>query len=42
VENDSYKLYKNHTFLTDKNVPFNPTDITMADKTNKEAAIIDI
>lgn len=32
----------NRTFLTSKNVPFNPTDIAMADKTNKEAEFIDI
>jgi len=42
VENDSYIFYKNHTFLTDNNVPLNQTDMTMADKTNKEAAFIDI
>ena len=42
LENDSYKLYKDHTFLMDKNVPFNRPDITLADKTNKKAAFIDI
>jgi hypothetical protein len=41
LENYSYKLYTNHTFLTGKNVPFNRKDKTMADKPNKEVAFID-
>jgi len=42
LENDNYNLYTNRTFSTGKNVPFNPTDIKMTDKINKEAEFIDI
>ena len=42
LEKNSYKLYTNRTFFTNKNVPSNPTDIAMADKTNKEGEFIDI
>jgi hypothetical protein len=42
LENDNYKLYWDRTLLMDKTILFNQPDITLADKTNKEAAFIDI
>ena len=42
LENDSCILYWDRSALTDKTVPFNRPDITLVDKTNKQAAFIDI
>jgi hypothetical protein len=42
LENDKYKLYLDLNLVTDKTVHFNRPDITLADKTNKEAALIGI
>jgi hypothetical protein len=42
LENDSCILYWDCTTLADKTVPFDRPDITLVDKTNKQAAFIDI
>lgn len=42
LENSSYKLYFDRAILTDKTTHFNRPDITLIDKTNKSAQIIDI
>jgi hypothetical protein len=42
LENDNCILCWDYTTLTDKTVPFNRPDITLVDKTNKQAAFIDI
>lgn len=41
-ENNHYKLYWDRTILTDKTVHFNRPDITLLDKSNSTAYIIDI
>lgn len=42
IENESYKLYFDRAILTDKTVPYNRPDITLVDKLNNTATIIDI
>jgi hypothetical protein len=42
LENDTHKIYWNCTLLTDKTVHFNWPNVTLVDRTNKEAAFIGI
>jgi hypothetical protein len=42
LENDTHKFYWNCTLFTFKTVHFNWPDIILVDRTNKEAAFIDI
>jgi hypothetical protein len=42
LENDSFKLYWNHSILTDKTVPSNQPDITLMNKKTKNTFLIDI
>ena len=42
LENENFKLYWNHSILTDKTVPFNRPDITFVNKKTKNTLKIDI
>jgi hypothetical protein len=42
LENDSFKLYRNRSILTDKTIPFNRPDITFINKKTKNTFLIDI
>ncbi|CAH2094069.1 unnamed protein product [Euphydryas editha] len=42
LENTTHKLYFDHAILTDKTTHFNRPDVTLVDKVNKTAQIIDI
>jgi hypothetical protein len=42
LENDNFKLYWNHSILTDKTIPFNRPDITFMNKKTKNTFLIDI
>jgi len=42
LENDNFKLYWNHSVLTDKTIPFNRPDITFMNKKTKNTFFIDI
>lgn len=42
IENDTHKLYYDRTILTDKTIHFNRPDISLIDKKNQTAMIIDI
>ena len=42
LENDNFKLYWNRSIITDKTVPSNRPDITLMNKTTKNAFLIDI
>lgn len=42
LENSNYRLYWDRTIITDKTVHFNRPDVTVLDKNNKTAYLIDI
>jgi hypothetical protein len=42
LENDNFKLYWNHSIITDKTIPSNRPDITFMNKTTKSIFLIDI
>jgi ribosomal protein L14E/L6E/L27E len=42
LENENFKLYWNHSVLTDKKMPFNRPDITFMNKKTKNTFLIDI
>ena len=42
LENENFKLYWNHSILTDKTIPFNGPDITFMNKKTKNTFSIDI
>ncbi|XP_063891872.1 uncharacterized protein LOC135117208 [Helicoverpa armigera] len=42
LENSSHRIYWDRTIITDKTIHFNRPDITLFDKTNKTAYLIDI
>jgi len=42
LENENFKLYWNHSILTDKTISFNRTDITFMNKKTKNTFLIDI
>jgi len=42
LENENFKLYWNHSILTDKTIPFNRPDITFMNKKTKNTFLIDI
>jgi hypothetical protein len=42
LENDNFKLYWNHSILTDKTVPCNRPDVTFMNKKTKNTFLIDI
>jgi len=41
LENENFKLYWNHSILTDKTIPFNRSDITFMNKKTKNTFLID-
>jgi hypothetical protein len=42
LENDNFKLYWNHSIITDKTIPVNRPDITLTNKKTKNTFLIDI
>jgi hypothetical protein len=42
LENENFKLYWNHSIITDKTIPSNRPDITVMNKTTKNTFLIDI
>jgi hypothetical protein len=42
LENGNFKLYWNHSIITDKTTPFNRPDVTLTNKKTKNTCLIDI
>jgi S-adenosylmethionine synthetase len=42
LENDNFKLYWNHSIITDRTIPSNGPDITFTNKKTKNTFLIDI